>query len=422
MWVVKKGTLVILDQALFASTNFLINVLLARWLALSDYGVFALIYATFLLAGVIHAALFTEPMMVFNYQKLNAGFKEYLNILIIGNGMYAVIICLLALSCYLLFLESIETSINLAILGGIIYAPCTLLLWLARKACHIHNRFNVAVNSGLLYILVTIAGLYGLNETNILTVSSAFLFFAFTGVVSASYIFLSLNIRLRVKNLAIRRVCAEHYSYAKWAIPNGLQKWVSANLFYFVLPIWGGLELSGIFRALMNLLMPVVNINIAITSYLVITLSRSKLKIDFFRKIGYVFIGLISLAVIYDFLLIFYGETIFSFLYGNLYKIEASQLIGLSVLVISLTLLSLTMSILRAMVQLKAVFIAFCSESISIFIFGLFFIKTYFIVGALWVQAISAFIAMLVGIRYSFLYITERFGEAKQQKKSTFLR
>ena len=43
-----KGCLAVADQGVFAVSNFLLNILLARWLAPADYGAFALAYSVFL--------------------------------------------------------------------------------------------------------------------------------------------------------------------------------------------------------------------------------------------------------------------------------------------------------------------------------------------------------------------------------------
>jgi hypothetical protein len=37
----KKGSLAVLDQGLFSGANFIVNILLARWLAPEEYGAFA---------------------------------------------------------------------------------------------------------------------------------------------------------------------------------------------------------------------------------------------------------------------------------------------------------------------------------------------------------------------------------------------
>ena len=83
-WV-GKGSLAILDQGLFAGSNFLLNVLLARWLDPADYGAFALAYSVFLLLGVFHTAILTEPMLVFGPGKYRERFHEYLGILLRGH-------------------------------------------------------------------------------------------------------------------------------------------------------------------------------------------------------------------------------------------------------------------------------------------------------------------------------------------------
>ena len=37
----KKGSLAVLDQGLFSGANFVVNILLARWLTPEEYGAFA---------------------------------------------------------------------------------------------------------------------------------------------------------------------------------------------------------------------------------------------------------------------------------------------------------------------------------------------------------------------------------------------
>ena len=67
-WV-KKGSFAILDQALFSGANFLINILLARWLPPEDYGAFAVALSIYYLLLNLHTAVSTESMMVFGAGK-----------------------------------------------------------------------------------------------------------------------------------------------------------------------------------------------------------------------------------------------------------------------------------------------------------------------------------------------------------------
>ena len=83
-WV-GKGSFALLDQGLFAGANFIVNILLARWLTPGEYGAFAVAFSVFLLLGVFHTAIFTEPMMVFGPGKYREGLPEYFGILLRGH-------------------------------------------------------------------------------------------------------------------------------------------------------------------------------------------------------------------------------------------------------------------------------------------------------------------------------------------------
>ena len=49
-----RGFWAIVDQALFALSNLLINVLLARWLSPREYGAFVTAYVVLVLVSVAH--------------------------------------------------------------------------------------------------------------------------------------------------------------------------------------------------------------------------------------------------------------------------------------------------------------------------------------------------------------------------------
>ena len=61
----EKGFWALSDQALFALSNFGLNVMLERWLSPPEYGARSLAFSTCLLVGAFHTALFAEPMLVF---------------------------------------------------------------------------------------------------------------------------------------------------------------------------------------------------------------------------------------------------------------------------------------------------------------------------------------------------------------------
>src|ERR1039457_1871962 len=76
-WV-GKGSLVILDQGLISGSNFLIGILLARWLAPEAYGAYALAFSVFLFLSGFHNALLLEPMSVFGPASYRDQLRAYL--------------------------------------------------------------------------------------------------------------------------------------------------------------------------------------------------------------------------------------------------------------------------------------------------------------------------------------------------------
>ena len=84
-WVGKGSLAIARPGPLCQFSNFLLNVLLARWLAPTDYGAFALAFSVFLLLLLFHNALLSGPMLVFGPGKYRERFPEYLGILLRGH-------------------------------------------------------------------------------------------------------------------------------------------------------------------------------------------------------------------------------------------------------------------------------------------------------------------------------------------------
>jgi hypothetical protein len=77
-WFLKGGT-AILDQGIFSSTNFILNLLLARWLDASSYGVFAVAFAVYLFFTGFHNAMILEPISVLGPARYKLELPGYLH-------------------------------------------------------------------------------------------------------------------------------------------------------------------------------------------------------------------------------------------------------------------------------------------------------------------------------------------------------
>src|SRR5690242_14243325 len=73
-----KAVLAFLDQGLNSGSNFVVSLLLARWLTSEEYGAYALAYSIFLLLSGFHNALILEPMSVLGPSSYRRRVPEYL--------------------------------------------------------------------------------------------------------------------------------------------------------------------------------------------------------------------------------------------------------------------------------------------------------------------------------------------------------
>src|SRR5947207_12866057 len=80
-WVTKGG-LAILDQGLISGSNFLIGILLARWLMPDQYGAFALAFSVFLLLSYVYQSFLAEPQAVFSGSAYRKSLRGYLQTLL----------------------------------------------------------------------------------------------------------------------------------------------------------------------------------------------------------------------------------------------------------------------------------------------------------------------------------------------------
>src|SRR5262245_52790299 len=74
----RAGVWTLVDQGVFTASNFLFQMLLARWLAPQDYGAFTVALAIFLLIGAGQIALFGEPLLVYGARKYHHCLPTYL--------------------------------------------------------------------------------------------------------------------------------------------------------------------------------------------------------------------------------------------------------------------------------------------------------------------------------------------------------
>ena len=251
-----KVSLAVADQGVFAVSNFLLNVLLARWLAPADYGAFALAYSVFLFLLIVHNALVTAPMLVFGPGKYRERFAEYLGILLRGHFALMLSGSALLVVAALLLGNIYSVVVERALLALAVAAPFILLLWLLRRAFYARLDPRWAAASGGVYLVILVAGTVVLRSARLLSPSTGFLSMGAASLITSVLLLARLRPTLKTDSPTIRAVATDHWRYGKWVAAGAGPNWVTDNIYFMVLPAWVGLADAGALKALLNLAQP----------------------------------------------------------------------------------------------------------------------------------------------------------------------
>lgn len=271
-----RGSLAITDQGLFAISNFMLNVLLARWLDPASYGAFAMVYSVFLLLLVFHNALFTGPMLIFGSGKYHDRMPEYLGILLRGHFLLVLPgVALLGIAA-ILFGSLYSLEVERAFLALAIGGPFILLLWLLRRAFYVRLNPGWAAAGGGVYFFFLVTSALTLHAVGYLTPATGILAMAVASLIACALFLLLLRPTLETDPSSIREVTADHWRYGKWVVAAAGPAWIMDNIYFLVLPAWVSLAEAGGLRALLNLAQPALQSIAALSALLLPILVRDR--------------------------------------------------------------------------------------------------------------------------------------------------
>jgi O-antigen/teichoic acid export membrane protein len=277
--IARKGTLALADQSLFSGANFIVNILLARWLSTTEYGAYSLALAVFLLFAALHSAIVVEPMMVFGSGKYAAGFARYLAVLLSGHCFVMIPVCALLYAAALALRRFYSLEAYRAFRGVVFAASAILLFWLVRRVFYVLLQPSWGVLTGALYLVFLLAAVFLLHLANHLSAATAFLAMGAAGLLASIVLLLRFARawRLTPAGPRIQEAAAEHWRYGRWAMASAVIGWFPGHVYYALLPAWLGLEGAAGLRALMNFVLPVLQAISALTMLLLPMLVRDRL-------------------------------------------------------------------------------------------------------------------------------------------------
>ena len=327
-WI-ERGAWAIADQGLFALANVLLNVLLARWLTPVEYGAFAVGYSLFLFIGAFHTALLTEPLLVFGPGKYADQPRGYLGLLLRGHWILTAVGSLLLIIAGLVLRYNGIRPLSQALLGLALATPFSLMMWFSRRAAYVRFQPRLATIASAGYLVLLLAGLIGLAAFHLVSIFSAMLALSVAGAISGLWLMNRIHRALpdEEESLTPVPVITDHWRYGRWASATSVLMWVPLNLFFVVLSVLVNFEATGAFKALSNLVLPLLQANAALGSLLLPAMALRARNHEQFTKLLRTSLVLFAAgACIYSLLIGAFGGELVHLIYGGRYDSQANLL------------------------------------------------------------------------------------------------
>jgi O-antigen/teichoic acid export membrane protein len=373
----RTGGLAVLGQGLFAGSQFVMNLLLARWLSPEQYGAFAVAYSGFLLFLMLYGACVYEPLIVFGSGRHAERFQEYFGLLARGN-----VVALVGFSC-LMFASSFLLGRFLP--GGVeadfkalsVAAPFVLVTLLGRGGFYARMKAGEAAWGGAFYFVTLIAAIALLRWDDRLSGATSFLSMGLAGLVSNVFLLYRIGFRWRTApgTLRMKQVWGDHWGYGRWALASAVVAWFPQNIYYVLLPAKTGLEGAAALRALTNLINPVLQTLAALAAVLIPALVRHHQQGGIMKMrstMTTLTLLLIPASVIYLVILWLGRSLLFQLLYAGKYQEYKTWPLLLTGLVpITVTAAIIIGSALRALEKPKWILWSYVASTVSVIALGL---------------------------------------------------
>jgi O-antigen/teichoic acid export membrane protein len=411
-----KVFLAVADQGAFSGTNFIINILLARWLPPVEYGIFVLISSIFLFISGFHNALILEPMNTIGVARYGYVIKTY-----VGKTIWLHVALTISLSIFLLLASILffirGSSLAAPLIGISIALPFMLLLWLLRTVCYVKTRPDIALSGSVIYLLFVPIGLLLLKKIQWLSPFHAFLLTGFASAIISFFLIKVLKIKLNFAVLVgvppkFRNILSAHWGYGRWAVGSTVVFWLSGSVYLPMVGFIVGLPQLGALRAIQNLILPLGQIMTALGMLFLPWISRQiEIRGKFWLKRGIlkVIYPFSLIALVYIIFILFSGQYLTTILYGDKYYGQYTWMIPYVCFIALIgTKIQLLYIFLKSFQKPNVIFFSQASAAIFSLIFGTYLVWQLKLYGSLLSLLISSSINALIMCIFFYKYLRMR--------------
>ena len=255
-----KGGLAILDQGLISGSNFLIGILLARWLVPAEYGAFSLAFSVFLLLSYVYQSLLSEPQAVFSGSAYRHCLRGYLKALLSIQLVVTVFGLVLLGGCAgVVYMMGKADGLPGALAGVAIASPCILFFWLLRRSYYMNLAPARAAMGAFIYFVLVTAGLFTAYRKAWMSPFAAYLLMAIGALGTGLFLLAQIKKVLPAdteKAPTAAQAWHKHWEYGRWALAVSVVTWIPYYMYYPLVSMFSGMAAAGQLKALMNLSLP----------------------------------------------------------------------------------------------------------------------------------------------------------------------
>jgi O-antigen/teichoic acid export membrane protein len=400
-WI-RKGGFAILDQGLISGSNFLVSILLARWLVPEQYGAYAVAFGIFVLLSLVYQSLVLEPMAVFGGSSYRDSLRGYLRSLLWIHIGISLAIGIVFGASALVAREFTNSSVLAGALGGVTFAsPCILFFWLARRTFYLELSASKAAAGAFVYSALSMTGLFIVYRRGLLSPFSAFALMGVAALGTGCYNLVRLRAQLRPSTHApgVGESWHRHWGYGRWALASCVANWIPAYIYYPLLSSFGSMAQSGQLKALMNFTLPVEQTKAAL-SLLFLPYAANVLSRNGKSSAGSIGMRMtmVSLAVSgpYWTALLLFRHPVFHFLYSGNYSEIAHLLPAVAVGSILWSACFGPGIALRAMESPASVFTAFALATFLSLLVGVPAAWKWGLSGAIWGTNLADLLSLVI--------------------------
>jgi len=263
---IKKLNFAVADQLLFSGSNFLVNILLARWMNYEFYGAFAYTYSIFLLLATFHNALLLEPYTVFGSSQHRFHLKTYTDQSTRLNLYWILAISGIGIPIGIVLLVAGSDLLGSTLLGLALAHGLSMYFVYVRRKWYVAGRIDCALIGTVIYAAGQMVAIGALWQADALTPISAFASIAAASVLAARtshYFRFEADVTLDPVQVPIPQIIKENWSYGKWMMLSGVLFWLTGQGYNILSANILNLADVGGLKALQNLTTPITQILVA---------------------------------------------------------------------------------------------------------------------------------------------------------------